>query len=253
MKSRHTSAPRPESSCGRRTASNAAWARPGGCWTSAASKQSAIATGATAKARDNASEGSRDNDDEEGNMPFAGLGLHLLVAVFFAVHALRSGQNMYWLIILFSFPLLGSIVYFVVVYLPNSRLERGARKAVARAARALDPGRELREARAALDDTPTAQNLMRLAAALLEAGQPDEAVTQYQACLKGPFANDPEIRFGAARALLAAGHPAGAAGHLQFIRGSQPEYRAERVSLLLAECLATAGRSQEARSEYESA
>ena len=57
-------------------------------------------------------------------MPFAGLGLHLLVAVFLAVHALRSGQNMYWLIILFSFPLLGSIVYVLVVYLPNSRLER---------------------------------------------------------------------------------------------------------------------------------
>ena len=186
-------------------------------------------------------------------MPFAGLGLHLLVAVFFAVHALRSGQNMYWLIILFSFPLLGSVVYFLVVYLPNSRLERGARKAVARAARVLDPGRELREARAALDDTPTAQNQMRLAAALLEAGQPDEAVSQYQACLKGPFANDPEIRFGATRALLAAGHAAGAAGHLQFIRGVQADYRAEAVALLLADVLSTAGRSQEARAEYESA
>ena len=93
-------------------------------------------------------------------MPFVGLGVHLVVALFFAVHAMRSGQNMYWLIILFSFPMLGSIVYFLVVYLPDSRLERGARKAVARAARALDPGRELREARAALDETPTAQNQM---------------------------------------------------------------------------------------------
>ena len=68
-------------------------------------------------------------------MPFFGLGLHILVALFFAVHALRSGQQMYWLIILFSFPLLGSIVYFLVIFLPNSRLEHGARKAVAAAAR----------------------------------------------------------------------------------------------------------------------
>ena len=186
-------------------------------------------------------------------MPFAGLGLHLVVALFFAVHATRSGQNMYWLIILFSFPLLGSIVYFLVVYLPDSRLERGARKAVARAARALDPGRELRDARAALDETPTAQNQMRLAAALLEAGQAENAVREYQACLKGPFAGDSEIRFGAARALLAAGQPHAAVVHLQAIRAADADWRAERVSLLLAEALGGAGRTQEARTEYEAA
>ena len=58
-------------------------------------------------------------------MPFLGLGLHVIVALFFAIHAMRSGQQMYWLIILFSFPLLGSVVYFVAIYLPSSRLEAG--------------------------------------------------------------------------------------------------------------------------------
>ena len=81
-------------------------------------------------------------------MPFVGLGLHFLVAIYFAIHAVRSGQQTYWLFILFSFPLLGSIVYFFAIYLPDSRVERGARKVVARAAKAMDPTRELREARA---------------------------------------------------------------------------------------------------------
>ena len=120
-------------------------------------------------------------------MPFAGLGLHILVALFFAVHAVRSGQQMYWLIILFSFPLLGSLVYFLAIYLPDSRLQHGARKVVASAAKALDPTRELREARAAFDYTPTAQNQMRLAAALLAGGDAQEAARNYEACLKGPF------------------------------------------------------------------
>ena len=40
-------------------------------------------------------------------MPFVGLGLHFLIALFFAVHALRNGKQMYWLIILFSFPTIG--------------------------------------------------------------------------------------------------------------------------------------------------
>ncbi len=114
-------------------------------------------------------------------MPFAGLGLHFIVALFFAVHVVRTGQQMYWLIILFSFPLLGSLVYFLAIYLPNSRLQRGARKMVTTVAKTLDPTRELREAREAFDYTPTAQNQMRLAAALLESDQAAEAATNLAA------------------------------------------------------------------------
>jgi hypothetical protein len=78
---------------------------------------------------------------EEG-MPFIGLGVHVLPALFFAVHAIRTGRNLYWLIILFSFPLLGSIVYFLVE-LPQSRLNRGINKAAGAAMKLLDPERWL--------------------------------------------------------------------------------------------------------------
>jgi hypothetical protein len=90
-----------------------------------------------------------DVDSEKENMPILGLGLHILVALYFAVHAVRHRQQMYWGLILFSFPVLGSVVYFFAIYLPNSRPEHGARQVVA-AARSLDPTRELREARANL-------------------------------------------------------------------------------------------------------
>ena len=133
-------------------------------------------------------------------MPFLGIGLHVLVAIFFAVHVVRSGGQMYWLFILFSFPLLGSVVYFLVIYLPQSRLDRGLRQATSLAIKSLDPGRELRDAQAAYDLTPTAQNQMRIASALLEAGQPQQAAQQYDLCLQGPFAKDAEIRLGAAKA-----------------------------------------------------
>ena len=184
-------------------------------------------------------------------MTIFGVGIHVLVALFFAVHAIRSGQQMYWLFILFFFPGLGSIVYFLAVYLPNSRLDHGARKAVAAAGRALDPGRELREAREAFDYTPTAQNQMRLAAALLEAGQPEEAANTYETCLQGAFASDLEIRFGAARASLACGRAAAAVNHLELIRKSDVNFRAEQVALLLAQALAAAGRNDEAKLEFE--
>jgi len=186
-------------------------------------------------------------------MPIVGLGLHLLIALFFAVHAVRSGQQLFWLFILFSFPLLGSVVYFLVIYLPDSRLHRGARKVVAVAARTLDPSKELREARAAFDYTPTAQNQMRLAAAQLEAGMAADAAASYAACLKGPFADDLEIRIGAARAYFACGRSEEAITHLRFIRETDPGFRAEQVSLLLAQSLGAAGQPAEVRQEFESA
>lgn len=186
-------------------------------------------------------------------MPFVGLGLHFLVALFFAVHVIRSGQNMYWLIILFSFPLLGSLVYFMAVYLPDSRLHHGARRAVTSAAKALDPTRELREARSAFDYTPTAQNQMRLAAALLEAGFAEEAATNYAACLNGPFATDLEIRLGAARAYCECRRFQAAMEHLDFIRSQDPDFRAEQVSVLRARVLTEAGRRQEAKAAFEAA
>ncbi|MFA9217062.1 MAG: hypothetical protein ACEQSK_08145 [Sphingomonadaceae bacterium] len=186
-------------------------------------------------------------------MTIFGIGLHVLVALFFAVHVVRTQQQMYWLMILFMFPGLGSIVYFIAIYLPNSRLRHGARKVASVAVRTLDPSRELREARAAFDYTPTAQNQMRLAAAQLDAGAADEAAATYEACLQGAFAGDLEIRYGAARATLASGRAPAAVAHLQQIRATDANFRAEAVALLLAQALAGAARQDDAQREFEAA
>lgn len=184
-------------------------------------------------------------------MPFAGLGLHILLAVFCAVHVVRTGQQLYWLFILFAFPLLGSLVYFFMIYLPNSRLERGAVKAVTAAARALDPGKDVRLARADFDTTPTAQNQMRLAAALLDAGQAEEAAQHYASALKGPFASDPDIRFGAARSYVECQRYAEALTYLEDLQRTRPDYRPDAVALLLARSYAGTGRGAEARETFE--
>jgi hypothetical protein len=186
-------------------------------------------------------------------MPFVGLGIHFLIALFFAVHAIRSGQPLFWLFILFSFPLLGSLVYFVTIYLPNSRLERGAMRAVAAAGKAIDPERELREARSAFEDTPTAQNQMRLASALLDLGYAEEAARNYEACLQGPFANDSEIKFLAARALVDSGRYQEAITYLQGIQAADQSFRAQAVAILLARAYAGANRVADARNAFESA
>ena len=185
-------------------------------------------------------------------MPIA-IGLHLAIAIFFAVHAVRTGQQTYWLFILLSFPGLGSLIYFLTIYLPSSRLQRGATKLARAAAKSLDPTRELREAQSAYDYAPTAQNQLRLAQALLEVGQAQQAMEHFEQCLQGIFSADLEIRWSAARAALDAGHAPVALRHLQEIRAQDARFRQHEITLLLAKTHAALGDTQDARTAFEEA
>jgi hypothetical protein len=186
-------------------------------------------------------------------MQVFGIGIHILIALFFAIHAVRTRREMYWLLVLFVFPLLGSIVYFVAVFLPASRLDQSAARAGRALQNSLDPGREVREAQRAFELTPTAHNQMRLANALLETGQPAEAAEQYDACLQGPFGRDAELRLGAARARLAAGNVPDAIALLEALAFEQPGFRPEQLGILLGQAYAAAGRQDEAGAQFAAA
>lgn len=185
------------------------------------------------------------------DITFAGLGLHVIIAAFFAIHAVRTGQQIYWLLILFLFPLMGSVVYFFAIFLPGFRLHHRARRAVSAAVKVLNPQSEMRDAQAAFEELPTAQNQIRLAEAQFELGLFEEAAKNYEACLKGPFSTSLEIRFGAARAFVECRRYDEAIIHLEAIQGIDPAFRLESVSLLLARSYAGVGRAAEARARFE--
>jgi hypothetical protein len=109
-------------------------------------------------------------------MPFAGLGLHVVIAIYFAVHAMRTGQDKYWLFILFAFPLLGSLVYAFAIWLPDARRSPQGHMVVRGVRQLLDPTRELRERRKRSTSAPRRPTGLRLADALLGAGRASEAV-----------------------------------------------------------------------------
>ncbi len=184
-------------------------------------------------------------------MPVIGIGLHLMLAILCAIHVVRTGQQLYWLFVLFSFPILGSVVYFLAVYLPGSRLESNAFKAVAVAGRALDPTREIRNAQAQVEASPTVQNRMQLAEALLDAGEAQAAADEFATALQGAYAQDPELRFGLARALLAAQQPDQALVQLETLTRQQPEFRTEPVQLLRARSLAASGQHSAAETTFQ--
>ncbi|WP_338846726.1 tetratricopeptide repeat protein [Massilia sp. W12] len=184
-------------------------------------------------------------------MPFLMLMIDLALASYCAVHALRNRQPMYWVFVLFGLPFIGSLLYFLVVLLPGSRLQHKAGKVAQEMARRSDPGRAVREAQAAFDYAPTAQNQMRLAQALLEQGDTEAAIRHYEQCLNGPYSDDLEIRLGAARANLQGGHAGAALAHLQFIRNKDPKFRSEECGLLLARAYSENGEALQAQAEFE--
>ncbi len=168
--------------------------------------------------------------------------IHLAIAAFFAVHAVRSGRPMYWLMVLFAFPALGSLVYFFAEYMPNMHHTRTGRKAARVMQGLVDPNRELRDAAEAFDRTPTAYNRAQLARALLAKGQADEAISHYREAASGAYANDVAFLKGLSIAQLEANKHADAVATLERLFAASPEQKAGDLALMHAEALQGAGR-----------
>lgn len=182
-------------------------------------------------------------------MPLIAL-VHLALAAFFGVHAVRTGRPSWWLFVLLSAPMLGSIVYFFAEYLPDMRNTRGGMKAARALDNIVDPNRELREATQEFDRTPTAYNRARLAHALLVKGQVSEAIEHFRQAASGPYATDAAFLNGLGAALLQGGRYAESVSAFERLFEAHPGQRHGQCALMHAEALAGAGRP-EARHAFD--
>jgi hypothetical protein len=176
-------------------------------------------------------------------MPILGF-LHLAIAAFFAVHAVRTGRQMYWLMVLFAFPGIGSVVYFFAEYAPSMRHSRTGLKAARVMQGLVDPNRELRETAEAFDRTPTAYHRGQLARALLAKGRVDEAIAHYQEAASGAYANDVSFLKGLAIAQLEAQKFNEAVATLERLFAASPDQRRGDLALMHAEALQGAQRPE---------
>ena len=184
-------------------------------------------------------------------MPILGLGLHVIIALCFAMHAVRTGQDRYWLMILFAFPGVGSLVYALMVWLPEMRHTRHGHALVRGMKQVLDPTRELRAAQEAFEESATTGNRLRLADALLASFRASEAVPQYQAALRGIHSDDPDIQVRLARALLESGHARAARELLDEVIAKRPDFRSQDGHITYARAVAAEGNRSKAREEFE--
>lgn len=176
--------------------------------------------------------------------------VHLAFAVFFAIHAVRTGRPNWWLFVLLSFPMLGSIIYFFAEYMGDIRHTRHGRKAIRTLNNIVDPHRELREATVEFDRTPTAYNRARLAEALLMKGEIEQSIEHYKMAASGPYATDTAFLRGLGGAQLAGERFGNAIETFERLFAAHPDQRVGITALMYAEALAGAKRP-EARAAFD--
>ncbi len=184
-------------------------------------------------------------------LPLPFMALEFMAAIAMAVHAWRTSQNTYWIWIIIVFQPIGPLVYFFAVLLPEWSGGPTARRLGQAARETLDPGRAYRTAKAAYDDTPTVQNMMKLAEAASGTGGWQEAEDLYRKASQGLYADDPTLLQGRARALLELGRPAEALELIDQLQKQGPV--PPQGDLLRARALAEVGRLGDAERYFKSA
>lgn len=166
------------------------------------------------------------------------------------IHAVRSGRVQPWLWILVIGGPLGATIYVVAVIVPEWMGGRTARKLGGAAQKALDPERDYRAAKLALEDAETVGNRMRLAQAAAALGRWPEAESAWSQCVTGQFADDPVVLLGHANALLELGHYDQALKRLESLSALGKENDTGPVALAYARAYEGLGRNAEADAPF---
>jgi hypothetical protein len=129
---------------------------------------------------------------KENEMPVLAL-VELLIQVFFAVHALRTGRPCYWLFIIICFPIVGSLIYLFAEFLPSLQHNRGFQGFQSNVGRMINPTKRLRHLEDQVEITPSVKNKEALAEEYARCGIFDNAILLYESCLQGVHENDQAV------------------------------------------------------------
>jgi hypothetical protein len=173
-----------------------------------------------------------------------------LLQIVCVVHVVRTGRPWMWIYVLLFLPGLGVAAYAVVEILPGLFGSRTARGLHSQAISTLDPGRDLRRRREALEEADTVDNRRLLAEALLAAGKHADALELYRGALTGIHADDPGMLLGMAEAAYGAGQYDLALRTVLQLGETDPRHQPVEAQLLHARVLEALGRDDEAAKDY---
>jgi hypothetical protein len=174
--------------------------------------------------------------------------LILALQVFFIVDVIRHRRSSIWIMALVMLPMASSVAYFIMEVYPRLQGNRHVRTARQKVIEKLDPERELRTARDALNIADTMANKLRVADALTELGRHKEALPLY----RGGAGLRPDFRTGEklARCLFLNDKPGDALAMLDGLPKVMGQSDNDRAALLRARILEELGRNDEALHLY---
>ena len=174
--------------------------------------------------------------------------LIIALQVYFVIDVIRNRRNGLWIMALVFLPVASAIAYFFIEVLPGLQGNRDVRTAKQKVVEKLDPERELRAARDALDVADTMANRLRVADALTELGRHGEALPLY----RSGAGMRPDFRTGEklARCLFLNDKPGEGLAMLDSLPRVTGQSEQDRVNLLRARMLEDLGRDAEALPLY---
>jgi len=177
----------------------------------------------------------------------------VLISFGMIAHCIKNDRNRIWIYVLvFTLwtPFIGSAIYACVEVLPDLLRTRTSRRAMRGIRQTLDPEGDLRRAENEMMVSGNVAARQQYANELVRLGRTAEALTIYQNCLTGVFADDPKLLLGYAHAQFAANDPAGTRKTLDHLIAKNPEFKSPDGHLLYARALEGEGNNEKALAEY---
>jgi hypothetical protein len=184
-------------------------------------------------------------------MPIIGIAV-LALDIFTIIHSLRHRRPTWWIICIIMFPLIGSVIYFLVEVLPGTREQRTVLKIGSDIAKAIAPDKELQRRAAEMEVCGSIANRVSFAAECTERGMFDVAIRVYRGAREGQYQNAPDLLLGLARAYYFNNQATEARATLAELRLHHAEYYRQEVAILSARAADAAGDRTAGLAELES-
>ena len=172
----------------------------------------------------------------------------LLIQIGLCIHVYKTGRPYWWIWIILMGSLIGCVLYALLELLPGARLS-GPR--LIKTSWFVPRSVRIRRAREIVEDSPTVESKLALAAMLYDYGRKEEAEQVASACASGVFKDDPAIIAEVSWFQLAVGKLAEAEQLLARADTKNNRTAKARLDLLTARVLFGHGRFAEAKAALE--
>ena len=173
-----------------------------------------------------------------------------LIQLALIIHVLKTGRNRYWVMALLFMPMIGGIAYLVIELIPAFSASITGQRAVRNVRQTLNPGADLKQQKAAWEQSPNVDNGRRYAQALLESGDTVMAEDIINQSLKGLFVTEPTLLLLKAQIQFKNEQTSEVVNTLASLQEHNPDFRSAEGHLLYARALETEGQIDSAIREY---